>query len=300
MEADWFADPLERFEGRFFNGVTWTEQISDNGVLGIDPDWPPAPAGIATASLLQESPVRIVAIVDRAALAAQGAAAPTAVERRPTRRYVLGLVATLVAIAVAALPFSRSTEGTDDTLEGGRTRAAVENGTAPDDEPAPSPVPTATEPPVAPAEELTPPEVDGVPRSDGGEPDDLRPDDALVVGGLRFVNGRVVLTDLAAWHESFAAKRGLELGAEASCWFASLGSAAVQNAFCGPVGGTAATAWLFDVVPLVFEDRGEGLIAQPIVGATRSEVALPSGLHLTGPVDPPRQLEGRGERKSGG
>lgn len=35
----WFPDPLERFEGRFFDGEQWTNQVSDDGFQREDPDW---------------------------------------------------------------------------------------------------------------------------------------------------------------------------------------------------------------------------------------------------------------------
>lgn len=44
MIADWYVDPIERFDGRFFDGVAWTEQVSDGGVLRIDRLWPPQKA----------------------------------------------------------------------------------------------------------------------------------------------------------------------------------------------------------------------------------------------------------------
>jgi len=41
MDPDWYADPLGRFTGRFFDGYQWTDQVSDGGTLRSDPDWPP-------------------------------------------------------------------------------------------------------------------------------------------------------------------------------------------------------------------------------------------------------------------
>lgn len=37
--ADWYVDPLGRFEGRYFDGESWTNQVKDRGRLVIDPDW---------------------------------------------------------------------------------------------------------------------------------------------------------------------------------------------------------------------------------------------------------------------
>jgi len=43
MQADWFVDPVARFDGRFFDGVRWTNQVSDDGLLRTDLDWPTSP-----------------------------------------------------------------------------------------------------------------------------------------------------------------------------------------------------------------------------------------------------------------
>lgn len=48
MIADWYVDPLGRFDGRFFDGVDWTDQVSDGGHLLLDPDWPPATPAVNT------------------------------------------------------------------------------------------------------------------------------------------------------------------------------------------------------------------------------------------------------------
>jgi hypothetical protein len=39
IDADWYVDPLGRFEGRFFDGERWTERVSDGGAIAIDPDF---------------------------------------------------------------------------------------------------------------------------------------------------------------------------------------------------------------------------------------------------------------------
>lgn len=41
MNGEWFVDPLGRFEGRYFDGNQWTDQVSVNGRLTVDPNWPP-------------------------------------------------------------------------------------------------------------------------------------------------------------------------------------------------------------------------------------------------------------------
>ena len=87
MEADWYVDPLGRFDGRFFDGESWTERVSDNGTAAIDPDFSsttvaaidesdlldqPMQAAVAPAatplhlgaSLMEESSARVVAVLD--------------------------------------------------------------------------------------------------------------------------------------------------------------------------------------------------------------------------------------------
>lgn len=45
MNADWYVDPLGRYEGRFFDGEEWTAQVKERGRLVVDPDWDRAPEG---------------------------------------------------------------------------------------------------------------------------------------------------------------------------------------------------------------------------------------------------------------
>ena len=53
MDADWYVDPLGRFEGRYFDGAQWTDQVSDGGIAAVDPDWDPSslPTGYITGAL---------------------------------------------------------------------------------------------------------------------------------------------------------------------------------------------------------------------------------------------------------
>jgi hypothetical protein len=44
-QAGWFPDPLARFEFRYFNGETWTQDVSVNGQRFVDPVNPSAPPG---------------------------------------------------------------------------------------------------------------------------------------------------------------------------------------------------------------------------------------------------------------
>lgn len=42
--ADWYADPLGRFEKRYWDGARWTEHVTSNGAPSVDPPLaPPAP-----------------------------------------------------------------------------------------------------------------------------------------------------------------------------------------------------------------------------------------------------------------
>ena len=128
--------------------------------------------------------------------------------------------------------------------------------------------------------------------------------EAIEVGGLRVINGDSVLVALADWHQGFAAQRGIELGPSASCWFGQLGGAAVQVAHCGPVGGSADSEFLFDSVPLLFEDTAAGPVAQPVVDAAMTDAVLANALTLVGrkSAPPPLSLEGatRGDRDDQG
>lgn len=45
MNANWYVDPLGRFEGRYWDGSNWTDQVKDRGQLAVDPDWPPLAFG---------------------------------------------------------------------------------------------------------------------------------------------------------------------------------------------------------------------------------------------------------------
>jgi hypothetical protein len=53
--AGWYTDPVRRFQYRFWNGTQWTNQVSNSGTSGTDPDaldpemvaTPPAPGSQA-------------------------------------------------------------------------------------------------------------------------------------------------------------------------------------------------------------------------------------------------------------
>src|SRR4051812_20500756 len=43
MSAGWFADPGQRHEYRYYDGLAWTDHIADSGVMGSEPLPPPPP-----------------------------------------------------------------------------------------------------------------------------------------------------------------------------------------------------------------------------------------------------------------
>jgi hypothetical protein len=46
--AAWHPDPTQRHQMRYWDGATWTDQVSDNGVTTTDPIGAPAPGAEAT------------------------------------------------------------------------------------------------------------------------------------------------------------------------------------------------------------------------------------------------------------
>lgn len=306
MNADWYIDPLGRFDGRFFDGERWTERVSDDGVLAIDNDFPPAASqfdDVASAapavkqvhvgrnlqaSLIEESPARTVAILDEAVARGRtidsGRRSPSS-GRAPV---VWGLLALVAALAVAALVLT----GNDDASSSAATQPIdlepaqearvqdLESGGLTEESQA------------EPIEEL---EVDA-PAGAVAPGTTFDASEAIEVGGLRVLNGESVLADLSQWHAEFAADRGIVLDPLASCWFGQLGGAAVQVAHCGPVGGSEASEFLFDSVPLVFEEDDQGQIAQPVVDAVTVDAVLANALTLVGREGdaPPELSDGAG------
>ncbi len=341
MDADWYVDPLSRFEGRFFDGERWTERVSDGGAAAIDPDFPqhgtetdtpalPAPAEPAAeqpndigplaivaplhdsvsvesvgpgrgrkASLMQESPVRTVAVLDSSLVASpvtlvQPASANGRSGRAPIVWGLLGLIA---ALAVAGLLLLRNDEPTGGTVAEPVELDSEQEARVEDLEAGGSVEDLEAEP----IEEL---EVDA-PIGAVAPGTSFASSEAVEVGGLRIINGESVLIGLTDWHQGFAAQRGVELGPSASCWFAQLGGAAVQVAHCGPVGGSANSEFLFDSVPLLFEEAPlGGQIAQPVVDAAMTDALLANALTLVGRDGdpPPLSIEGatRGDRDNDG
>ena len=314
MDADWYEDPLGRYDGRFFDGDRWTERVSDDGVLTVDPDFPPTDSGAdesagstddaadefpvitspavaevggqrpLQASLIDESPVRVVAVLDEGVVEA---AKPASSSTRPAgtassgddRSFLVwGLLGLVGVLAIVGLLLWRS--GDDATpvaeqveLDEQQEERVQDLAAGGSDGSAESDV----------IEEL---EVDapvGAVESDAV----FDSDEAVEVGSLRILNGARVLQELEVWHAEFAAERGVELGPNAGCWFGQLGGAAVQEAQCGPVGGSAESEFLFDRVPLSFEQTEDGQIAQPVVDAATIDGVLPNALSLVGSNESP-------------
>lgn len=304
MDADWYEDPLRRFDGRFFDGQKWTERVSENGALRVDPDFPPAltepfsepskpealsdastaPAVVPVtpprrlqASLMQESPARTVAVLTDP----DGVDVATARNRTPAIWGLAGLIAALLVaglliwdrgqtnVVAEPVDLDQDQEARVQDLEAGGDLEEIEPDTI---------------------EQL---EVD----APAGTVDSSATFDAaeiIEVGGLQVVNGASLLADLATWHQGFAAERGITLDPAASCWFGQLGGAAVQVAHCGPVSGTETTEFVFDSVPLVFEESDAGQIAQPVIDAVTADAVLANALTLVGSPDhpPPGSLGG--------
>lgn len=301
MEADWYVDPLGRFDGRFFDGESWTERVSDNGTAAIDPDFssttvaaidesdlldqPMQAAGAPAAtplhlgaSLMEESSARVVAVLDPSVVV--GGPSVEGGSRAPV---LWGLLALIAALAVAVLllwdhdrsgvvavpvELDQEQEARVQDLEEGGIIGQVEL--------------DAIE-----ALEVEPPS--GSIGQGGG----FAISETIEVGGLRVLNGTRVLDELRIWHQQFTTERGVVLDETASCWFGQLGDAAVQIVHCGPVGGSANTEFLFDAVPLLFEDVAGGQIAQPVVDAAQSDAVLANALTLvSNPDNPPPSLTG--------
>ena len=297
MEADWYVDPLGRFDGRFFDGESWTERVSDNGTAAIDPDFssttvaaidesdlldqPMQAAGAPAAtplhlgaSLMEESSARVVAVLDPSVVGGPS------VEGGSRAPVLWGLLALIAALAVAVLllwdhdrsgvvavpvELDQEQEARVQDLEEGGIIGQVEL--------------DAIE-----ALEVEPPS------GSIGQGAGFATSETIEVGSLRVLNGTRVLDELGIWHQQFAVERGVVLDETASCWFGQLGDAAVQVVHCGPVGGSANTEFLFDAVPLLFEDIAGGQIAQPVVDAVQSDAVLANALTLVSNRDNPPPL----------
>ena len=409
MDADWYVDPQGQYDGRYFDGEAWTNQVSAGGDFVIDPDWtpdpnpvpdepeppapPPAPEvadvevaapGTAqvtapevtapevaapevaapeltapevtapevtapeltvpevtvpevTAPEVTAPEVEVAAPIERDVPEVEVVAPGTPEVAAPIAREVPEVELPAPAARDAESPGAIASAEFDDSggdvpavapLTGPETRRADLTHESPArtvavlDEAKPSPSPTSQartsfdEPrrrhwpallllalvaaslvvgliwfldrdsnSASPAATS---EVD-LPEGVVEEGATFDPSETIEVGELRVVNGTSLLDDLSSWHVDFAGSRGVELTASASCWLGRLGDAAVQMAFCGPV-GVDADENLYDKVPLIFanaDDADLGLVAQPVVDAVAIDSRLARSLELVGVVDAP-------------
>lgn len=340
MEADWYIDPLGRYEGRFFDGQRWTHQVSDQGVLSVDPDWPPGGSGADTESsvaevepepaygvaevaetssgyavgeiadnpepeaasaaasvdaativhaspppplapVVQESPARAVAVLD------------SVDERRPTEPLIadprtprsnkwLYLLAGLCLVAGAVLLGLTTCQGDDSAdpvVEDEDVAVTEETVDAEPDDSGQTTDGEEVEAAVENAEDVVEEVVEDAQPVDRP----VGPPGSVPVGALDIVNGRRLLNDLSEWHPVHIANRDIELSADASCSFGQLGQAAVQYVLCGPVVGSDESDFKYDLVPLEFEDLGNGQVnASALTGEVNNENNVPEGLELVG------------------
>jgi len=288
MNADWYEDPLGRFDGRFFDGEAWTARVSADGILKIDEDFArrddlaaattefeSEPASPAVESLVSrkpkqqvstanESPTRTVAVLDPALV--HNLAVPE--QRSPSWRLWLGLAAAAVALAVVLLVVLRqadSTAATNDLSDSQEARVGdlVDSGLDPQIDP-----------------ELETQQLQEVELGS-----DATSSQAIRVGQLMVGNGTVVLRDLEEWHRESAAARGVKLGPHASCWFGLRDGASDGKVHCGPVTSIDAATLLFDSVPIEFDDANEieaGKIARSAIGDVVIDARLDEGVSLVG------------------
>jgi hypothetical protein len=59
-EAGWKPDPDGRHEYRYWDGTTWSDQVSDSGVVSTDAPGPSAPAGDPTVAVPTQDPTAVV------------------------------------------------------------------------------------------------------------------------------------------------------------------------------------------------------------------------------------------------
>lgn len=57
--ADWYADPLGRYEKRYWDGASWTEHVTSNGAPAVDPPLaPPTPVTAPGEQVSEQQPTR--------------------------------------------------------------------------------------------------------------------------------------------------------------------------------------------------------------------------------------------------
>ena len=94
----WYADPVRRHQFRYWDGVSWTNRIADDGVAGVDDSMEPL-----------RSPVRVVAEpIDQISTSSRPAAPPRPQERRAKWPWVLAVVVLALAILGGAYLLGKS------------------------------------------------------------------------------------------------------------------------------------------------------------------------------------------------
>lgn len=309
MDADWYEDPLGRYDGRFFDGDQWTAQVSANGSLQTDPDFPltddqldqpqtfeasgasvaavaPVDAkGPRRATTLAESPVRTVAVLDESLIAARSPTTPAATGdgRHRWRWFGLAALAALAALVILFVVGSGDDQPVAelDATEEERVADLESSGLSADQDVSQA-EPLQAE---APAEPLL-------------DDDSFDAADSVQVGSLNVLNGAPLLDDLQQWHRGYRSETGTTLGPDTGCWFGQLGDAAVQVVQCGPIGDDAEI--LFDLVPVFFEEAEGGRLARANIDDVVPDAVVANALTLVGHPDgvqPPAQfVTSRGER----
>ena len=317
MDADWYVDPLGRYEGRYFDGEHWTEQVSDGGIAAVDPDWHPSnlPTGYVAAAVefveddpddgpavqsidaaptqvhaapldwSVESPARTVVVIDRRALADRDAGQAPQRSMAGLAGALLGVVV-LVGALLVLLPDVLSSE-TDDVAEAERPRHDADGSS------------TVSEPDTAVAGDgddsapggLDADETDPEPASSSSSDDPetgtpIDPGTAVEVGGVIVANGRPVLAELAEWHRNVLSERGA--APETACFLGTVGTAVTETALCGPVAGPS-DVLTFDLVPFRGTEVETGVIEiEPMLEDVIEAVPLAPDVRLVGvdgPVD---------------
>ena len=279
MDADWYEDPLGRFDGRYFDGEHWTAEVSAGGVLQTDPEFlapepEPAPAvapvvtrGPRRASTMAESPARTVAVLDPSVVAAPPSDGDAGARSAGRRWLAMALLAAIAAVLVFAL-----TRGSDepqlDAVDQDRVEDLESGGLLPpDDVDAAQPLDAAA--PASPA--------DIGAEFDAG--------DAVQVGDVVVANGARVLAELADWHRLDAGDRGIILGDDAGCWFGELVDAALQVIPCGPVDGDSPDSYEFDLVPVAFDQVDGRQVARVDTEAVTVDTVLANPVMLIAAAD---------------
>jgi uncharacterized RDD family membrane protein YckC len=104
----WAADPLGRHQYRYWDGAQWSEHVSDNGLLAVDPPTvtPPPTAGSLPAPLPGTAASAYARPPGAAALTGSARRDPTAVLGRRYGAFLIDAVVCVIAFVVFLLPFA--------------------------------------------------------------------------------------------------------------------------------------------------------------------------------------------------